>query len=87
MIVTKTRKMFSFLPRINSSVTLGLSFLLLIYEQILSSKTINTSRFFFTFFLDSTLQYFVGIVDIIRIFNKSFTIITILYVYLFTFVE
>ena len=42
--VTKTIE--SFLPLINNSVTTGLSFLLLIISAIISSKTINTLRFF-----------------------------------------
>ena len=37
--------MFSFLPLINNSVTVGLSFLLLIISAIGSSSTINTLHF------------------------------------------
>ena len=44
--VTKTRKMLTFLPLMNSSVTIGLSFLLLIISAIISSKIIDTLRFF-----------------------------------------
>ena len=52
--VTKTREMFSFLPLINNSVTIGLSFLLLSVLAIISSKTINIFRFY----LNCILQYF-----------------------------
>ena len=41
------------LPLVNNSVTIGFSFLLLIISAIISSKTINTLRFF----LDYILQY------------------------------
>ena len=44
--VIKTIEMFNFLPLINSSVTIGLSFLLLIISAIIPSKKNNTSRFF-----------------------------------------
>ena len=39
--VIKTREMFNFLPLINKSVTIELSFLLLIISAIISPKTIN----------------------------------------------
>ena len=42
----KTSEMFSFLLLTNSSVTIGLSFLLLIILAIMSSKTIYILRFF-----------------------------------------
>ena len=44
--VIKTIETLSFLPLITNSVTTGLSFLLLIISAIVSSKTINTLRFF-----------------------------------------
>ena len=44
--VIKTREMFNFQPLINSSVTTGLSLMLLIISAIISSKTINTLHFF-----------------------------------------
>ena len=44
--VIKTIEMFNFLSLINNSVTIGFSFLLLIILAIISSKTINTLRFF-----------------------------------------
>ena len=40
--VIKASELFSFLPLINSSVTIGLSFLLTIISAIMSSKAINT---------------------------------------------
>ena len=40
--VRKTKPMFSFLLLMNNSVTIGLSFLLLIISVIISSNTINT---------------------------------------------
>ena len=49
-------EMLSFLPLINNSVTIGLSFLLLSISEIVS-KTINILHFRFTF-TDCTLQYF-----------------------------
>ena len=48
------REMFSFLPMINISVTIGLSFLLLTISTIISLKVINISRFY----LDCIFQYF-----------------------------
>ena len=45
--VIKTREMFSFLPLINNSVTIELSFLLLSISAIILSKTINILRFLF----------------------------------------
>ena len=42
----KVREIFSFLLLINSSVTTGFSFCYLIMSVIISSKTINTLRFF-----------------------------------------
>ena len=50
----KAREIFSFLPLINNSVTIGSTFLLLSIAAVKSSKTINISRFLF----DSILQYF-----------------------------
>ena len=44
--VIKTSEMLSFLPLIKSSVTIELSFLLLIKSAIISLKTINFLRFF-----------------------------------------
>ena len=44
--VIKTIEILSFLPLINNSVTTGFNFLLLIISEIISSKTINTLRFF-----------------------------------------
>ena len=44
-IVIKTVEILSFLPLINSSVTIRLSFLLLIISGIKSFKTINTLHF------------------------------------------
>ena len=67
--VIKTIKMFNFLPSIDSSVTIGFSILLLIISAIMSSKTINTSRFF----LDFILQYLHN--PLAYLFNKSFSII------------
>ena len=52
--IAKTREMFSFLPLVNNSVTIGLSFLLLSVLAIISSKTINIFRFY----LDCIFQYF-----------------------------
>ena len=46
----KTRMIFDFLPLINNSVTIGLSFLLLSISDIISSKTINIFRFSFGFY-------------------------------------
>ena len=43
--VIKTIEMLSFLPLISNSVTNGLSILLLIISELISSKTIDTSRF------------------------------------------
>ena len=43
----KTKEMFSFLPIINNSVTIGLRFLLLSLSAITSKKTINILRFLF----------------------------------------
>ena len=40
----KTTEMFDFLPLINNSVTIGLSFLLLSISAIISSNAINSSR-------------------------------------------
>ena len=54
--VIKTREIFSFLSLINNSVTIGLSFLLLIISAIISSNTINI----FSFYLDCVFQYFYG---------------------------
>ena len=45
--VIKTRKMFNFLSLINSSVTIGLSFSLLIVSTIISSKAVNILRLLF----------------------------------------
>ena len=45
--VIKTREMFSFLPLINNSVTIGFRFLLLSISAIISLKTINILRFLF----------------------------------------
>ena len=42
---TNTRGIFNFLPLINNTVTIEVSFLLLIISEILSSKTINILRF------------------------------------------
>ena len=39
--VIKTREIFSFLPLINNSVTIGLTFILLSISAIISSKRIN----------------------------------------------
>ena len=47
--IIKATKILIFLPLINGSVTLGLSFLLLIISVIVSSKAINT--LFLCFFL------------------------------------
>ena len=44
--VIKTLEILSFLLLINNSVTIGFSFLLLIISAIISSKTINTLRYF-----------------------------------------
>ena len=46
--------MFSFLPLINNSVTIGLRFLLLSISAIILPNTINI----FFFYLDYILQYF-----------------------------
>ena len=45
--VIKIRKMFNFLSLINNSVTIGLSFSLLIVSTIVSSKAVNILRFLF----------------------------------------
>ena len=55
--VIRIIEMLNFLPLINNSVTAGFSFMLLIISEILSSKTINTLRFFILRFL-RILQYF-----------------------------
>ena len=47
--VIKSREMFSFLPLINNSVTIGLIFLLLTISTFISSKMINILRFLFEF--------------------------------------
>ena len=44
--VINTIETFNFLLLINNSVTTGLRFLLLIISAIISSKTVNTLRFF-----------------------------------------
>ena len=44
--VIKTRKKFNFFPLINNLITTGLSFLPVITSASVSSKTINTFRFF-----------------------------------------
>ena len=44
--LTKIIEMFNFLPLKNNSVSIGLSFLLSIISAIISSKAINTLRFF-----------------------------------------
>ena len=44
--VIKASEMYNFLLLINSSVTIGFSFLLLLISTITSSKTINTLHFF-----------------------------------------
>ena len=44
--VIKTIEISSFLPLINNYVAIGFSLLLLIISAIISSKTINTLRFF-----------------------------------------
>ena len=44
--IIKASEMLSFLLLINISITIGLSFLLLIISAIISSETINTLRFF-----------------------------------------
>ena len=53
--IIKTIEMLRFLPLINSLVTIGLSFLLLLISTIISSKTINTlcflPRLYFSIFL------------------------------------
>ena len=55
----KTLEMFNFMPLINNSVTIGLSFLLLIISAIIWSNTINTFLLLLLlFYLDSILQYF-----------------------------
>ena len=64
--------MFNFLPLINNSVTIELSFLLLIISPMISLKTINILRFFIYVVF---LNIFVNIFHIIRILNKSFNII------------
>ena len=43
--IIKTLEIFTFLPLINSLVTIGLSFLLLIISAIITSNTINTLHF------------------------------------------
>ena len=67
--------MFNFLPSINNSVTIGLSFLLLCISAIISSKMVNNWLFFFggggggwwiAFF-----NVFINIIHIIWVFNKS----------------
>ena len=50
----KRREMFSFLPLINSEVTIKLCFLLLSTSAMISENTINILRFYF----DCILQYF-----------------------------
>ena len=52
----KTIEMFSFLHLVNSSVIIGLSFLLLMVSVIISSKAINTLFCFLC--LDFIFQYF-----------------------------
>ena len=52
--VTKKREMFSFLPLINNSVTIGLSLLLLSISAIVLSKQL----IFWVFCLRCILQYF-----------------------------
>ena len=52
--VIKTIEMFNFLPLINNSVIIEVSFLLLIISAIISSKTINT----FFFYLGCNHQFF-----------------------------
>ena len=47
--------MLTFLPFIDNSFTIGLSFLLLSILAIMSSKTINI---FYVIYLDCILQYF-----------------------------
>ena len=51
--VIKTREIFNFLPLINNSVTIGLSFLLLSIQQSYHQK----QSIFFVFYLDCILQY------------------------------
>ena len=51
--VTKAIKMFNFLPLINSSVTIGLSFMSLITSAIDHQKLL----IFYVSFLDCILQY------------------------------
>ena len=82
--VTKTGKMLSFLPLINSSVTIELRFLLLIIPAIISSKTISTLPFFswIVFF-----NIFMNMLHIIWIFNKSFRMMTMLSTSFFTLVN
>ena len=46
-LCNKKREMLSFLPLINNSVTMGLSFLLLSISAIKSSKAINILRLLF----------------------------------------
>ena len=55
--VIKTRERFTFLPLINNTVTIESRFLLLSVIAIISSKTINTSRFFFSCILQWFYKY------------------------------
>ena len=47
--VIKAIEILSFLPLIKNSVTIGFNFLLLIISAMISSKSINTLRFFLGF--------------------------------------
>ena len=52
----KAREMFSFFPPINSSVTIGLSFLLLSISAIISSNTTNIPQFLFGLYSSISLK-------------------------------
>ena len=65
----KTREIFNFIPLLNNSVTVGLSFLLLSISAVISSNAINI--FHVLFGLYSSI-FFIKIIHIIEYSIKAF---------------
>ena len=72
--------MFSFLPLINSSVTIGLSFLLLNISAIISSKTINFLHLLFGLYFSMFLwisfisfEYSIKALKLLKCFKPVFS--------------